>query len=1345
MIQRTSLILVAILAAGLGLAQQTENHELRAVPAPGKVVIDGKLGDWDLSGEIVCCYDLTVLKETHSVRAAAMCDAQYLYLSFRFKDPTPLVNHIDPKLEPGGGWKADAVQLRIKLDRVAHVTAWYYTDRREPAMSIHYGLFGTNDPDTKDLDDALAAGAREAFLADPDGRGYVHEMAIPWELLARDGHALKAGDHMSLGFELFWGSVKANDWPEHRYADLVNPQRPQREFFWTTPEAWGTLTFLARGKLAPSPSIKQLADVERQAAMQYSTAGPIALRYDLPADAAVTLVVEKPDGTRVRNLFGDYPRKAGRNTDYWDGADDAGHLVPPGAYRVRGLYHRPLDAFYDFAYGNPGDPPYDNSLGTGGWLSNHAPPMAVAAGRDRVYLTAAFAEGATAVLGADYEGRRQWGVGNINAGMPAEDGKYLYLLVGGPSVAWGGAPENEVAIVRLDAATGKHAPWPDGKSMHSIATIASWDQWFKPHRPEGELVATHGFDADWCQRQTLGLAVAGGKLYASLHFQNRVVVVDADKGVALAQIPLDRPAGLATDASGALFAISGKRVVKLTGSDQWTEVVRDGLSAPVGLACDAQGNLYVSDWGDAMCVKAFSPDGRLLRTIGKPGGRPLSGRYDPSGMFRPWGIAVDARGRLWVAEHDNSPRRLSVWDTATGSLVREFCGTTYYSATGAHVNPLDPRQAFVLGNTCALDWDKGTWRVTGTLFRRTSPDAWFDAGEGWLNGSQVVRRGDRTLLIASGQNLLCIAELHQYDARPLAVIGSVYGLYHGGELWPDLVVKHLAAPDRLAELKTKHPKAFDGTGSSYPDVSSMLGEPGVNQYFLWTDGNGDGLVQEPEIRFFTSTDVGGLRFGFFWGAAVDPRNFTFYTYGNGANQTVWKVPVREWNSAGAPVYDLAAATKIVDQPLLPQPEGPSEWADPQGNLVINQSPLQMFSPDGALLWSYPNPWPGVHGSHTAPAAHRGRILGPLYVLGSAQMPNAIGEVFCLGGNLGERYFLTGDGLFLGSIFADCRSAPEPLLDQPRRNMSIAACTAGGEGFGGEFFQHATTGAYYLGGPVASSREASVLARVTGLDTARRLPTQRLTVTAKDCAAARDFQARQAVQQAKGKALSIVRLKGEVKDLPDYGQFDFSAGHVARWSFDARHTASATWAYDDANLYLTAREVLDDTPMINSGADVRTLFKTGDAVEFELRTAPDDDSPQVIAGDLRLVLSVFDGKPVVVLYRYKVPGTAAPIPFASPVGTTKIDEVRVLDDARLSIDRYGGGYHLRAAIPLRDLGFAPARDKTYRGDFGIVYSDRGGKIDELRMYWANPADAMVNDLFSEAAINPAAWGRFKVEE
>jgi sugar lactone lactonase YvrE len=48
-------------------------------------------------------------------------------------------------------------------------------------------------------------------------------------------------------------------------------------------------------------------------------------------------------------------------------------------------------------------------------------------------------------------------------------------------------------------------------------------------------------------------------------------------------------------------------------SKKITPVVEEGLSAPIGLACDGDGNIYVSDWGDAMCVKVFSPQGKLLR------------------------------------------------------------------------------------------------------------------------------------------------------------------------------------------------------------------------------------------------------------------------------------------------------------------------------------------------------------------------------------------------------------------------------------------------------------------------------------------------------------------------------------------------------------------------------------------------------------------------------------------------------------------------------------------------------------------------------------------------------------
>ena len=113
------------LVCSVALGQQTSNYVFRAVPAPGTVTVDGKLDDWDLSGQILICYDLQKLAETHSVRAAAMYDATNLYLAFHFKDRTPMVNHIDPASHPGDGWKADSVQVRMKLDRVLHVTAWY--------------------------------------------------------------------------------------------------------------------------------------------------------------------------------------------------------------------------------------------------------------------------------------------------------------------------------------------------------------------------------------------------------------------------------------------------------------------------------------------------------------------------------------------------------------------------------------------------------------------------------------------------------------------------------------------------------------------------------------------------------------------------------------------------------------------------------------------------------------------------------------------------------------------------------------------------------------------------------------------------------------------------------------------------------------------------------------------------------------------------------------------------------------------------------------------------------------------------------------------------------------------
>ena len=166
-------------------------------------------------------------------------------------------------------------------------------------------------------------------------------------------------------------------------------------------------------------------------------------------------------------------------------------------------------------------------------------------------------------------------------------------------------------------------------------------------------------------------------------------------------------------------------------------------------------------------------------------------------------------------------------------------------------------------------------------------------------------------------------------------------------------------------------------------------------------------------------------------------------------------------------------------------------------------------------------------------------------------------------------------------------------------------------------------------------------------------------------------------------------------------------------------------------------------MVNGGEDPQRLFKFGDAALLELRTTPDDGGKQLLPGDLRLLFSVLKGKPVAVLYRYRVPGTADPVLFRS-VKTTRIDKIEILDVARIVLDRQPDGYTLRATVPLAALGFQPERGKAYRGDFGIVYSDKTGQANELRMNWANKATGLVSDLSCEAEITPVHWGRFDVE-
>ena len=88
-----SLTALALLLAPLGLhATPTENLSFRVLSAAGKVAVDGKVDEWDLSAGIFACDDVEEQREHFGVWLHAHYDAENLYVLARWSDETPLNN-----------------------------------------------------------------------------------------------------------------------------------------------------------------------------------------------------------------------------------------------------------------------------------------------------------------------------------------------------------------------------------------------------------------------------------------------------------------------------------------------------------------------------------------------------------------------------------------------------------------------------------------------------------------------------------------------------------------------------------------------------------------------------------------------------------------------------------------------------------------------------------------------------------------------------------------------------------------------------------------------------------------------------------------------------------------------------------------------------------------------------------------------------------------------------------------------------------------------------------------------------------------------------------------------------
>ncbi len=1047
-----------------------------------------------------------------------------------------------------------------------------------------------------------------------------------------------------------------------------------------------------------------------QTAKQVSEENGILIPFTLDAPGYVTLVIEDDEGRRVRNLTAGARYPAGSHTIYWDGYDvgkavkyKTGNVgtrydirrrrVAPGVYRVRGLVHEGLTMRYEMAVQSPGTPPWHTRDGSGAWLADHTPPNDIVflpggsayGSEPQMMACANFVETGHGLMWIDLDGRKLYGM------RQGWEGAFALARDAGPN------RDPNTHAYSISFRKGK---------LKLFAHTAEYAR---------KRLLGHKIDGAYDPKSGMALAVYNRKAVVSLPRDGQLLFIDIDGNAARPgrTAAASHPKGLTIDEAGRLYVIEDRQVKRYEVDWEHDRLMREetlvntGLEDPHRITRDAEGRLYVSDWGESHQVKVFAGGGQWLRTIGAPGG-PQTGRYDEQRMHHPNGLAVDDRGRLWVAELDQAPKRISQW-TTDGAFVRAFYGPPMYGG-GGMLDPADSTRFYYptsrnrrlqgvnAGIAFSLDWQTGE-ATPETIYKPRDPRNGAEATLPYQAPVQPIRVAGRLYLVntfnQAFHGMRNVVGIWLWDeATAMVRLVAVVGFHDGNKnhRWAELDRPDLAAhrPDGVAREQL---------------------------FYVWSDGNKDARVQPDEVQYAVSENGGGR----------------IYAGENLKVLTSWlqQLDAPQIDDDGVPRFDLSTWKTVADA----QKKGSGDAFYAGSDWVIRAGgPIQGFY-RGAHRWSYHSQY-FDRGSAPVPAQYAGHLIETSRVLGLPVQPRAgdAGYVWAINSDKGALYLFTADGLLLQELGGDRRVTPLLRIPNIERGQIVENVSFDEENFWPHLVQ-LDSGSIFL----TTGREHTSVFRLEGFETIERRDFGAVTVSEAMVAGLKAARVEPATRQQNRK--TTIALNGPEPRLDG----DLAEWDEAEWEpIDAALGLAAAARVSGGTLYVAYRT--DDPALLdNEGAEGwQNLFASGGGLDVMLQL-PKKTRKTKQTRAVRLFVTRL-GHPqtgpvrAVFFQQGGQTGRAEPVTYNSPLGETVLKNVVDVSE-RVTLAQSGGSYEL--AVPLAVLGLNPKNGMKAAADVGVLLGN--GVETQARLYWSNKTSTSVSDLSREARLEPQFWGTWVFRE